>query len=207
MRARPHGITSSGPSAFSPVTRTYRCRSPYRNINAGHRFAAKARAACAAYLSWGTCPCASRAQPRRRHRRRPPLEVTWRAPPSEPHRHLYNLPWPPYCTPRAPQVSCVPGQATYPSEDRSQRPPGSGAAEPPRRHALGAVQSPESVVGEPPEHAPALSRPSRAFPSPELSSLRQPWSQGPNCNLNFLSRGLVCKIRGPVRKIVSSRSR
>jgi hypothetical protein len=65
----------------------------------------------------------------------PPLEVAWRAPPSEPHRHLYNLPWPPYCTPRAPQVACVPGRASCSPEDQSQRPPEAGAAEPPRRHA------------------------------------------------------------------------
>jgi hypothetical protein len=96
--------------------------------------------------------------------RRTPLEVAWRAPPSEPHRHLYNLPWPPYCTPRDPQVACVPDRASCSPEDRSQRPPEAGAAEQPRRHALGAVQPPESIVGEPLSTPPPF--PGRAEPSP-----------------------------------------
>jgi hypothetical protein len=136
----------------------------YRGINVGHRFAAKARAARATYLSGEACPRASCAQPRRRHRRRPPSEVAWRAPPSEPHRHLGNLPWPPYCTPRAPQVACVPGRASCSPEDQSQRPPEAGAAEPSRRHVLGPVQTPESVVGEPLSTPPPF--PGRAEPSP-----------------------------------------
>jgi hypothetical protein len=83
--------------------------------------------------------------------------------PSEPHRHLYNLSWPPYYTPRAPQVACVLGRASCSPEDRSQRQPEAGAAEPPRRHALGAVQPPESVVGEPLSTPPPS--PDRAEPS------------------------------------------
>jgi hypothetical protein len=96
--------------------------------------------------------------------RQPPLEVAWRAPPSEPHRDLYNFPWPPYCTPRAPQVACVPGRASCSPKDRPQQPPEAGAAEPPRRHALGAFQPSESVVGEPLSTPPPF--PGRAKPPP-----------------------------------------
>jgi hypothetical protein len=45
-----------------------------------------------------------------------------------------------------------------------------------------------------PKHSPTLG--SRAFPSPELSSHRRPWRQGPNCNLNFRPEGLSAKFEG-----------
>jgi hypothetical protein len=104
--------------------------------------------------------------------------------PSEPHRHLYNLPWPPYCTPRAPQVACVHDERPVRRKNgRSGHwrlvPPSPSPARPRSRPTLG--------IGR---------RPSRAFPSPELSSLRQPWRQGPNCNLNFCPEGLSAKFEG-----------
>jgi hypothetical protein len=136
--------------------------------------------------------------------RRPPLEVAWRAPPSEPHRDLYNLPWPPYCTPRAPQVTCVPGRASCSPEDRPQRPPEAGAAEPPRWHALGVVQPSESVVGEPLSTPPPF--PGRAEPPLARIELPPPaMALGTQLQSKFSSRGPVCEIRGSVRKSVSPR--
>jgi hypothetical protein len=51
-------------------------------------------------------------------------------------------------SPRASSAAYWPGLTAASPEASSQRPPEAGAAEPPRWHALGAVQPPESVVGE-----------------------------------------------------------
>jgi hypothetical protein len=66
-----------------------------------------------------------------------------------------------------------------------------------RRAPSPAAHPPQPTLGIEPQVITrafySLSRPSRAFPSPELRSLRRPWCQGPNCNLISRHEGLSAK--------------
>jgi hypothetical protein len=84
------------------------------------------------------------------------------------------------------------GLASYTPERAVPRPHSRRADGGHLRHLLRPNQPRNGTLGEP-TPLPALFRPSRAFPSPESSSLHQPWCQGPNCNLSFRPEGLSAK--------------
>jgi hypothetical protein len=142
-------IVSNGPSASLLPCAHAEVRSPYRGINAGHPFAAKARAANAAYLSGAMLPHTSHAQLRSEL----PLSLTVRPPP---YSHLLR-PSPLQPTPLAtslgtPGADCAAlfvAPAESSPESELQRPPVRPSTEPHHRQPLYPNQAHKSVTGKP----------------------------------------------------------